>query len=87
MCVYCMMADHAHTYWPYPYDPNPMPRTIPPTPVREWTWPQYNEFEDILRRIKALEDKVGGCPAGKDKTAFLEDIKHRLEDIDEKLGG
>ena len=86
MCTYCMMADHIHRYWPYPGDPNPMPLTVPATPVRDWTWPQFNEFEDILQRIKALEEKVGGCPCpDEDKTAFLENIKRRLESIDKKL--
>ena len=86
MCVYCMIADHYHTYWPYPGDPNPMPQTVPTVPVREWTWPQFSEFEDILRRVKELEDKVGGCPCpNEDKTAFLDDIKRRLEAIDKKL--
>ena len=90
MCVYCMVADHIHRYWPYPEDPNPMPLppTVPTIPVREWTWPQFNEFEDILRRVKELEEKVGGCPCpNEDKTAFLVDIKRRLEAIDKKLPG
>ena len=86
MCTYCMMADHVHRYFPFPGDAQPMQPTVPPTPAREWTWPQYNEFTDILRRIKVLEDKVGGCPlATEDKTAFLDDIERRLEAIDAKL--
>lgn len=87
MCVYCMVADHIHRYWPYPDDTSPIiPPAKPFIPPREWTWPQFNEFEDILRRVKELEEKVGGCPCpNEDKTAFLEDIKRRLEAIDEKL--
>ena len=83
MCVYCMMADHAKKWWPDPAIPN---REFPWAYPVPWTRKQLDEFEDILRRIKDIEDRLGGCPCEEpEKLDYLKDIRKRLDGIERKL--
>lgn len=93
MCVYCMVADYAHKWYPDPAAPWVSPTTAPPPlfpqvpspqmpPIQphKWTRQELDEFEDILRRIKDIEDKAGGCPCeDPSKLDFLKDIRARIE--------
>jgi len=93
MCTYCMIADHAQKWWPDgPFRPSPIwPQQQDPLPPplvypRPWTREQLVEFEDLLKRVKALEDKVDPCPCpDASKLDFLKAIKERLDAIDDKL--
>lgn len=90
MCIYCMAADHAHKWYPDPAAPW-VPPTSPPYPLiptspvpvippRKWTRQELDEFEDLLKRIKDIEDKAGGCPCeDPSKLDFLKDIRARIE--------
>ena len=88
MCTYCMMADWARTWipspmpfpnkppnWPYP----PLtPAPAPPAPV--WPKEMLEQFEDLLRRVKALEDAAGGCPCEEPgKLDYLAEIRKLIE--------
>ncbi len=69
MCVYCMVADWGRKV----------------LPVDRWTRPHFDEFQEILRRIKKLEDAQGGCPdEDPTKTDFLDDIRRRLDELEGK---
>jgi hypothetical protein len=70
-----MVADWGHKWNPFPNDPDPF---YNPTTTQPLIWPQekVEEFEDLLKRVKELEDKLGGCPCEDPKKVdFLEDIK------------
>jgi hypothetical protein len=99
MCVYCFIADWAHEWVPGPYTPstpptypvqpwtpwNPTPY-VPQTPLPEWTREQYDQFVDILRRVKEMEEKLGGCPCeDASKMDFLKTVKDRLDALDSKV--
>jgi hypothetical protein len=84
MCVYCNIADWAHEWVPGPYTPIP-PTPTWPTPAPTWTREQYDQFLDILARVKDMEDKLGGCPCeDASKMDFLKTVKDQLDDSEER---
>lgn len=98
MCVYCMIADWIHQYTPDPYYPtpsipiSPLPYSpvipLQPPPQKPWTQEQLDQILDILRRVKEMEDALGGCPCEEPgKMDFLKDIQTRLDRIEEASQG
>jgi hypothetical protein len=91
MCTYCMIADHFFRYdppWPpinpYPIHPLiPMPINPPGLP---WGVDRLKELQDLLRRVKDLEDKLG-CPCEPNKADYLDLIKQRIEAVERHKGG
>lgn len=79
MCAYCATADFIHRHL--------LPDPMPPWPQSPWDWSTLTEVRDLLRRIKALEDKVGACPAADPaKVDFLDDIRKRLDELERRAG-
>lgn len=97
MCVYCMIADWGHRWMPDDYfrqpprrDTLPLPQVPPTSPFapfdRGWPREMLDQFEDILKRVKEMEDKLGGCPCEEpEKMDFLKAIRERLDAIDKKI--
>jgi hypothetical protein len=86
MCVYCMISDHE---WKW----NP-PKNVPPNPLfpvpfvlpRPWSLEQFKEFQDLLNRVKALEDMLG-CPCDDpNKPDYLGIIKEAIEKLEQERG-
>lgn len=83
MCCYCAMGDWAFRHdppWDYkehiPYIP--MPLTPPSQPYKEWDMRKLQEYYDLLRKVKEMEDKLG-CPCEPNKADYLKIISERLE--------
>lgn len=78
---------HPWTPWnPYPNPTGPAP-TTPPFPITPgpvpypWSQQQLNEALEILRTIKEMEDKLGGCPCeDASKMDFLKDIQKKIDE-------
>jgi hypothetical protein len=93
MCVYCLFADHLHKYIPDGPVPNtPIQPGTPwspwtpssPLPTAPWSREQFDEAMEILRRIKEMEDKLGGCPCeDPSKLDFLKRIEERLDRLEQ----
>jgi hypothetical protein len=82
MCTYCMMADWVHHWVPQPWTPTPW---APQVPTPAWTQEQLTQLLDILRRVKEMEDKLGGCPnEDVSKLDFLRTIQDRLDALEQK---
>lgn len=89
MCATSVVLDYFgdrwNTYpngtWPRPVAPFAQPEPMAPTP---WTRDSFDEFKEILKRLEALDAKLGepDCedPA---KAAWMQDVEARLE----ALGG
>lgn len=86
MCVYCFCGDWVFK-WP-PRDPYPwhplIPQPINPNPFLPWPIEKLKEFEELLRRIKDLEDKVG-CECEPNKADYIDLIKLRIEQLEAKV--
>ncbi len=67
MCAYCMMADWGKDKQDY-WTNNP---------------DQFRNYDDILKRIKALEDAMGGCPnADPEKEEWIKEIRDLLDKLE-----
>lgn len=91
MCCYCMIGDHHFKFdppWPnkpeYPWHPL-IPAPLNPAPQPPWSLERLKEFEDLLRRVKELEDKLG-CPCEPNKADYLGLLKKRIEGLEKKAG-
>lgn len=90
MCAYCMVGDEFFRHnppWPnqpgYPWHPlTPMPAG--PVTTSPWSLEQLKEFEDVIKRRKALEDKIG-CPCEPNKADYLALIKERIEKLEAEV--
>jgi hypothetical protein len=87
MCTYCMVGDEFfrnNPPWPnqpgYPWHPL-IPQPVNPAPQPPWDITRLKEFEDVLKRIKALEDQLG-CPCEPNKADYLDLLKRRIEDLE-----
>jgi hypothetical protein len=101
MCVYCFIADWMRDYTTPKPLPDTMPITIPvqpwspwtpaPTPLpgpAPWTQEQYDQAIEILRKVKEMEERLGGCPCeDASKMDFLKEIAERLARIERKIDG
>jgi len=92
MCVYCMIGDWQFQRNP-PWQPGPnnpwhhlIPQpTTPLTPAYvPWGLDQLKEFQDLLRRVKELEDKIG-CPCEPNKADYLGLLSARIEQLEKQL--
>lgn len=73
MCVYCYIADWGKRFGQDVWIPQPQ---------------QFHDFEEILRRVKALEDKLGGCPdEDPAKVDWMNEIRETLKNIEKTLAG
>jgi len=87
MCTYCMIGDHHFRFdppWPqgpgYPWHPQ-IPPPINPLPQPPWSLERLREFEDLLRRVKELEDRLG-CPCEPNKADYLGLLRERIEKLE-----
>jgi hypothetical protein len=84
-----MIGDFEFRHNP-PFVPSPWPNTLPqplPQPSTWHPWPleKLKEFQDLLERVKKLEDQLG-CPCEPNKADYIGMLKKRIEDL-EKLAG
>lgn len=87
MCVYCSIGDHAFRHNP-PWDewskpnPNPfIPRPAITDPITPWKLERLKEYLEILKEVKALEDRIG-CPCEPNKADYIGLIKQRIEALE-----
>lgn len=96
MCVYCMVGDFYDKYWPInpppPYQPQPgttpLPIIIQPVVIPDaQELERLREIQEILKRVKELEDKLG-CPcddpAQRGKPEYIKKIQERLDELEKK---
>jgi len=86
MCVYCMMGD-----WQFRHDPpfvpsHPLPfvpaPVIPPSEVKPWSLEKLQQYRDLLKEVKELEDKLG-CPCVPNKADYLKILQDRIDQLRE----
>lgn len=95
MCVYCMIPEWGQRWipnpgWP-PYrpsdiDPYPYPEPSTPQPTK-WTKQMLKEFEDIMERVRKLEEAAGGgkCrEADPSKMDFIKKLRTWLDEQEEE---
>lgn len=47
---------------------------------------KFQEFEGIIKKVKALEDALGGCPCEQpEKTAWLDNVRAQIAKSEEEL--
>ena len=84
MCCYCVIGDHFFRYDPpwIPVNPSPfIPPPLVPGPFTPWPIDRLRELEDMLRRVKELEDKLG-CPCEPNKADYLSMLRERIEALE-----
>lgn len=91
MCTYCMVADHFFRFnppWPVgPYPDYPQHPLIPAGPLQPpWPLDRLKEFQDLLQRVKELEDKLG-CPCEPNKADYLGLLRERIDQLEKKVEG
>jgi hypothetical protein len=86
MCVYCFCGDFTFRHDPpwrvppnEPYIPQPVKPWQPDQ--QPWSVDKLKEFEDLLRRVKDLEDQVG-CPCEPNKADYLGLLKDRIAKLE-----
>ena len=91
MCAYCNMGDSWFRYDPPYYVPDwqrqmwpqiPQP-IIPPAQIVPWPIEKLKEYLEILKEVKALEDKIG-CPCVPDKPDYIKMLQDRLTALQNK---
>lgn len=89
VCVYCNCGDHDF-HWNPPWHPNDYPKWPPQvpapnplTPIVPWGLERLREYEELLRRIKELEDKLG-CPCEPNKADYLGLLRQRIEALEKR---
>lgn len=91
MCLYCMIGDHQFRFdppWPvgpqypdYPQHPLLPSPLNPSAPITPWPVDRLKEFEDLLRRVHELEEKLG-CPCEPNKADYLTLLRQRIEKLE-----
>ena len=91
MCTYCMVADDFNSrfwqpfkdQWVQPMPAPSQPYTIPPG--FPWNRDVLKELEDVLKRVEALENKLGPCPCpDESKLNFIKEIRDKLDEIEKR---
>lgn len=91
MCVYCFVGDSWFRHDPpwrrqdfekAPWDLIPQP--VSPAPAIPWDLAKLKDYEEILKRIKALEDALG-CPCESNKADYIGLFKERIEALEKKV--
>lgn len=89
MCLYCNFGDWQFRHDP-PWEPDPQRYPLVPSPVNPlqpvvpWDVNKLREFEDLLRRVKELEDKLG-CPCEPNKADYLGILRERIEELEKRM--
>jgi hypothetical protein len=68
-------------YPQHPLLPVPVNPLLPVTP---WPLDRLKELEDVMKRLKALEDQIG-CPCEPNKADYLALIKERIENLEAEV--
>lgn len=91
MCCYCMVGDHQFRFdppWPnqppYPWHPQIPAPVNPFQPITPWPIDRLKEFEDLLKRVKAIEDQLG-CPCEPNKADYIALFRERIEKLEAEL--
>lgn len=84
MCTYCMMGDHFFRHDPpwFPA-PDPVPAPLMPPPYVPWGVERLSELQDLLRRVKALEDQLG-CPCEPNKADYISLLGERIKRLEDE---
>jgi hypothetical protein len=84
MCVYCTIGDYAFRHDPPwkidPYHPQIPQPASPWNPINPWSVDKLQDFMDLLRRVKKLEDKMG-CPCEPNKADYIKLLKDRILEL------
>jgi len=65
----------------YPLDPQRFP--TPSLPAPTWPLEKLKEYEELLKRIKALEDSIGcPCPIERGKPDYLAIIREAIDKLE-----
>jgi hypothetical protein len=53
-------------------------------PLQQWTYPIFNEYQEIIDRIKRLEDKLAVPPCeDAAKAKWMQDVRERLSKLEQ----
>jgi archaellum component FlaC len=55
-------------------------------PPQVWDRPLLSQYEDMIRRLKAIDDKLNLPDCDPNKGQFLDDIRRRVEDLEKRVG-
>ena len=58
-----------------------IPSPVSPAPIQPWDISRLREFEELLRRVHELEEKLG-CPCEPNKADYLLLLKQRIEALE-----
>ena len=88
MCMYCNMGDHTFRYDP-PFEPDryrypSIPQPYSPAPIQPWDLQRLQEYYDLLKQVKELEDKLG-CPCEPNKADYLTVLKERIDALEKRV--
>lgn len=91
MCVYCNCGDFPFRHDPpwqvpnthpsYPFIPQP----LHPAPINPWSLERLREYYELLKAIKAMEDKIG-CPCEPNKADYLKLFEERIAELEKRVG-
>lgn len=88
MCAYCMTGDFMFRHNPPWYPPThpQIPQPVAPLPQswQPWGLGQLKEFQDLLERVKRIEDALG-CPCEPNKADYISLMKERIEKLEAQL--
>lgn len=87
MCTYCMIGDfhfRRDPPWNPPWPSPLIPMPVVPLPVIPWDLDKLREFEDLLKRVKDLEDRLG-CPCEPNKADYLGLLRDRIEKLEREV--
>lgn len=86
MCCYCATGDFVFRYDP-PWKPDPWPPQVPqplfPMPAIDWPLAKLKEYHELLKSIKAIEDKLG-CPCEPNKADYIKMFEERIAELEKR---
>lgn len=89
MRVYCMISGWQFLNNPpwnpqdIPVWPGSIPRPlVPSNQIQPWDIQQLQEFKDLLRRVKELEDKLG-CPCEPKEADYIQLLQKRIDRLEQ----
>jgi hypothetical protein len=90
MCTYCLLADSMFRHDP-PWRPHPLNPWHPniPSPVTNtlnpfWGIDRLKEFQELLERIKKLEDKLGCECVEPAKPDYIKLVEQRIAQLEKR---
>lgn len=86
MCTYCNLGD-----WSFRHDPPwHVPPSVPyiPQPIMPgfgdpWGIKKLQEYYDLLKEVKEMEDKIG-CPCEPNKADYIKLFEERIKKLKRK---